>query len=185
MSAGCRRWLPFSTRGKFAVSASGPADSEDEGDDAVDREYAVVSKTQMYSFTTPLAGMFLWMRVHYSTHPLYTQVAHERLAHALWIFLTTAPYRVLVSPGGIFSPTDELRAEKGWQYFRLCFAAVDDEVLGQLSRAFVAGCRTFWAITTVREIDEILRDDDETPPLAHRRLEEALPDAWMLNLLLR
>jgi hypothetical protein len=30
-----------------------------------DEEYQVVSKTQMYDFVYPLAGMFLWMRAHY------------------------------------------------------------------------------------------------------------------------
>ena len=126
-----------------------------------DEDFQLVSKTQMYDFVYPLAGMFLWMHVHYSTHPLYAKIEHQRLAQALWIYCTQAPYKVLLSPGSIFAPTDEIREKQGWKYFRLCFAAVDDDVVAKFSKATVDAITSFWAIKKVKDIDEILKDDDD------------------------
>jgi DNA-binding transcriptional MocR family regulator len=148
--------------GKYALRSSNrqPVDVASSFSSDEDEEYQVVSKTQMYDFVYPLAGMFLWMRAHYETHPLYAKVEHERLARALWIYMTKEPYLVLVSPGSIFSPTDALREEKGWQYFRLCFAAVDDDVVEKYSKGVVEAFRSFWTIKKVSDIDEILKDEE-------------------------
>jgi aspartate/methionine/tyrosine aminotransferase len=148
--------------GKYALRSSNqqPVDVASSFSSDDDEEYQVVSKTQMYDFVYPLAGMFLWMRAHYETHPLYTKVEHERLARALWLYMTQEPYLVLVSPGSIFSPTDALREEKGWQYFRLCFAAVDDGVVEKYSNSFVEAFRSFWTKKKVSDIDAILKDEE-------------------------
>jgi DNA-binding transcriptional MocR family regulator len=148
--------------GKYALRSSSrqPVNMASSFSSDEDEEYQVVSKTQMYDFVYPLAGMFLWMRAHYETHPLYTKVEHERLARALWIYMTQEPYLVLISPGSIFSPTDALREEKGWQYFRLCFAAVDDDVVEKYSKSVVEAFRSFWTIKKVSDIDEILKDEE-------------------------
>ena len=148
--------------GKYAVRSSNrqPFDVASSFSSDDEEEYQVVSKTQMYDFVYPLAGMFLWMRAHYETHPLYAKVEHERLARALWIYMTQKPYLVLISPGSIFSPTDALREEKGWQYFRLCFAAVDDDVVEKYSRGVVEAFRSFWTKKKVSDIDEILKDEE-------------------------
>ena len=134
----------------------GRPDEEEAG------EYQVISKTQMYSFEYPMAGMFLWVHMQFETHPLFKKVDHERLALAFWILLTREPYRCLVAPGGFFSVTEELKKEKGWQYFRLCFAAVDEEELGKCSNGFVAGSKAFWETKKISEIDDILKDEDES-----------------------
>ena len=148
--------------GKYALCSSNqqPVDVASSFSSDDDEEYQVVSKTQMYDFVYPLAGMFLWMRAHYETHPLYTKVEYERLARALWIYMTQEPYLVLIAPGSIFSPTDALREEKGWQYFRLCFAAVDDDVVEKYSNTFVEAFRSFWTKKKVSDIDEILKDEE-------------------------
>lgn len=125
-----------------------------------DDDYELLHKTQLYDFVYPMAGMFLWLRAHYETHPLYKDVEHERLARALWVFMTRKPYLVLLSPGSIFCPTPEVLAEKGWQYFRLCFAAVDDDVIEKFSTAVVRAFTDFWAIEDVQKIDELLKDDE-------------------------
>ncbi|KAI1615594.1 aromatic amino acid aminotransferase [Exophiala viscosa] len=128
--------------------------SEDEDD------YQMLHKTQLYDFAYPMAGMFLWMRAHYETHPLYRKVDHQRLARALWTFMTTDDYLVLLSPGSIFCPTQQIMEEKGWQYFRLCFAAVDDDVLEKHSKAVVSAFTDFWAIEDVKTIDKLLEDEE-------------------------
>jgi vacuolar-type H+-ATPase subunit C/Vma6 len=50
--------------------------------------------------------------------------------------------------------------EKGWQYFRLCFAAIDDDVLEKKTKAVVDAFTDFWAIDNVKTIDKLLEDDE-------------------------
>jgi len=50
--------------------------------------------------------------------------------------------------------------EKGWQYFRLCFAAVDDDVVEKYTKSCVEAFHSFWAKKKVCEIDEILNDEE-------------------------
>ncbi len=120
-------------------------------------EWGVVDKVPMYTFTWPLAGMFVWVRLHLSTHPLYGATGHAKLSHALWVFLTTEPYRVLVAPGTIFCPTEAIAAEKGWMFYRLCFAAVDEADVRRTSERFVNGCRDFWRKKDLGDIEESIR----------------------------
>jgi len=137
-----------------ALAANSLSDQDDD-------EWAVVEKTQMYSFDWPVGGMFLWVRLHFDTHPLAAKVAGARLSRAMWIFWTTKPYLVLVSPGTIFSPTDEIREKEGWQYYRLCFAACDENQLEPISKRFVDGINAFWRIKDVKRIDELLEADEQ------------------------
>jgi aspartate/methionine/tyrosine aminotransferase len=157
-----QRMTAILEEGKYALLSSTPqpVDMASSFSSDEDEEYQIVSKTQMYEFNYPLAGMYLWMRAHYETHPLFTKVEHERLARALWIYMTQEPYPVLVSPGSIFSPTEALREEKGWKYFRLCFVAVDDDVIEKYSKGVVDAFRSFWTKKKVSDIDEILKDEE-------------------------
>jgi hypothetical protein len=107
-----------------------------------------------------MAGMFLWLHARFDTHPLFNEVDHQRLFQAQWVLLTTEPYRVLLAPGQMFSPTPEIAKEKGWQYYRLCFAAVDDDVIKKYSENTVAAFRHFWTIDDVKEIDKLLEEDE-------------------------
>lgn len=120
-------------------------------------EWGVVDKVQMFDFVWPLGGMFVWVKLELSTHPLWKKIEHAKLAHALWIHLTTEPYRVLVAPGLIFSPTTEIAAEKGWAYHRLCFAAVDEPDVEATSRRYVAGMNSFWRKKELKDIEESVR----------------------------
>ena len=129
---------------------------------AEEGEWSVVEKTQMYSFDWPMGGMFLWLALNLETHPLHRKVALPRLARAQWVLWTTKPYLVLVSPGAIFAPTEEIRAEKGWRYFRLCFAAVNEDELSSITHRFADGIKAFWTIKDKAKIDEILKDDEQS-----------------------
>ncbi|KAK3377764.1 pyridoxal phosphate-dependent transferase [Podospora didyma] len=130
----------------------------------------VVTKTPLFSYLWPRAGMFIWLRLHFEQHPLWqfpvinSDSPHHHLldgstlATALMIFLTTKPYLVLVSIGALFSATDDIRAESGWAFYRLCFAAETEENIDESARRFVAGVHDFWRITDAREIEKILKD---------------------------
>jgi DNA-binding transcriptional MocR family regulator len=132
------------------------ADSEDGQD------WAVVEKTSMFEFVWPMGGMFLWMKILFDSHPLYKKVAHDKLARALWIHLTTKPYLVLVAPGAMFSANEGIVAEKGWKYFRICFAAVDDREVEECSKRFVAGMKSFWGKRKVGDIEELWAMGEQT-----------------------
>lgn len=118
-------------------------------------DWAVISKTKMYSFDWPRAGMFIWIHMHFETHPLWNKVPGPKLAEAVWIFLTRKPYLTLACPGAVFSPTPEILAEKGWQYFRLCFAAVEEVDIERCSNGFANGVKEFWSIKDVGDLPSI------------------------------
>jgi len=145
--------------GKYLVK-SGRRNSLSSDED----EWSVVEKTQLYSFQWPIGGMFIWLKVHFENHPLYSTYAksHElpRLSRALWIFWTTKPYLVLVSPGTIFSPTDDIRDREGYKFFRLCFAAINEDQLAPTTKRIAEGVAGFWRIKDKKTIDRLLADDD-------------------------
>lgn len=119
--------------------------------------WSVVEKIQIYDFVWPRGGMFVWVRLHFETHPLWPKLQNdpEKLAHALWVHLTTAKYLVLVAPGSIFAPTEQIRHAKSWMFFRICFAAVDEPEVEKTSRRFVDGVRSFWGKKTLDDVEEL------------------------------
>ncbi|KAK8187289.1 aromatic amino acid aminotransferase 1 [Phyllosticta capitalensis] len=130
--------------------------------DADAEDWAVVETTNIYDFDRPLGGMFVWIRINIESHPLAKKVDNQALVRALWIFWTTESYRVLVSPGAIFSPTDEIRDRAGFKCFRMCFAACEEAEIAPISRRFVQGAKDFWRIKDPAKIEEILQEDDES-----------------------
>ena len=143
--------------GKWVVKTGRRRSLEDDEEG----EWSVVERTQMYSFDWPQGGMFIWIKMNFGLHPLHRKVALPRLARAQWVFFTTKPFLVLVSPGSIYAPSDKIRDEQGWQYFRLCFAACNEDELRPISQRFVDGIKKFWTIKDTATIDEILKDDDQ------------------------
>ncbi|KAI1117194.1 pyridoxal phosphate-dependent transferase [Nemania sp. NC0429] len=128
-----------------------------------DSDWGVITKTKLYDFKWPLGGMFLWIRVHFEEHPLFKATGSQgnvidgsALSMALMIFLTYAPYLVLASPGAMFSASPQIAAERGWGYYRLCFAAESDEMNSACSTRFGQGVQKFWRIKKVAEIEALL-----------------------------
>ncbi|KXS93544.1 hypothetical protein AC578_10809 [Pseudocercospora eumusae] len=152
--------------GKYLVKSGrrpsllGEEDAENEDAD----EWSVIEKTQLYSFHWPVGGMFLWLQVHFETHPLYSVYKKEhgltRFSRALWIFWTTKPYRVLGAPGTMFSPTEEIAEKEGWKFFRLCFAAIDEDELAPVSQRLSDGVQAFWRIKDEKKIEELLDEEE-------------------------
>lgn len=137
---------------------------------AADSDVCVLTKTKLIEFDWPRGGMFVWLRVLFENHPLYGAASSDgadiidgtALSTALMIYLTRKPHRVLISPGMMFSATEEIRRDVGWQYFRLCFAAESEEGVDLFSKSFVKGVRKFWSIKTAKELEEILHDTETT-----------------------
>ncbi|KAI5862770.1 aromatic amino acid aminotransferase [Durotheca rogersii] len=130
-----------------------------------DADWGVITKTRLYDFRWPRGGMFVWVRLRFETHPLWQAAGSKggavdgtTLATALMIFLTRRPFLVLVSPGLMFSATPEIRARRGWAYFRLCFAAESEENVGACSRRFGDGVQRFWRIKSVHDLEAILEE---------------------------
>jgi len=160
--AGWVRWLE-GLRGNYERRMNTMCNNLEDGKhlvksgrrNSMSEEWSVVDKVQMYDFIWPLGGMFVWIKVNYDKHPLFKKTTHEKLSRALWLFLTTKPFTVLVSPGLMFSPTPEIAKESGWSFFRLCFAAVDEPEVEASSKRFVAGVNAFWKKKSLDDIEDL------------------------------
>ncbi|CCC10025.1 hypothetical protein SMACR_02605 [Sordaria macrospora] len=134
-------------------------------------DWDVITTTPLYTYSWPEGGMFIWLRMHFDTHPLWEHplffarngerektkvIDGPTLSLALMLFLTLKPHLVLVSGGNMFSATPEISKEIGWQYFRLCFAAVSEEDVDAGAQRFVDGVRAFWKITDARVIEKLV-----------------------------
>ncbi|KAI4180456.1 MAG: hypothetical protein L6R41_007233 [Letrouitia leprolyta] len=133
---------------------------------SMSQEWSVVDAVPMFDFAWPLGGMFIWIKLNFETHPLWKKTSHDKLSRGLWIHLTTPKYLVLVGPGSLFAATEEIRQEKSFSYFRICFAAVDEADVPGMSHRFVEGCRSFWTKKKVDDIDKDMAEDVEQRMLA-------------------
>ncbi|KAK3327516.1 aromatic amino acid aminotransferase [Cercophora scortea] len=131
---------------------------------SADSDWGVVTKTQLFSYRWPRGGMFVWIKMHFETHPLWqapgtsgAPIDGPALSIALLMFLTARPHLVLASVGAMFSSTDEIRDEVGWAYYRLCFAAVAEDVIDASSKRFTDGIHKFWRIKDVKEIERLIK----------------------------
>jgi DNA-binding transcriptional MocR family regulator len=149
------RMCTYLDDGRFRLKQGTPVKTSES-------DWAVISKTQMYEFDWPRGGMFVWVKMHFETHPLFGVISGAKLNTSLWLFLTTKPYLVLASPGPMFSPTPEIADAEGWKYYRLCFAAVSEEEVGKSSKRFTDGIKAFWLIKDEKELPDLEEEVDET-----------------------
>lgn len=134
-----------------------------------DTSWGVITKTQLISFDWPRGGMFVWIRIHFESHPLWqakgTQVPlldGPALATAFMILCTHKPHLVLGAPGSMFCPTPEIQAERGWAYLRLCFAAVSDEDVDACTTRLANTIQRFWRIKKVAEVEKLIKELETT-----------------------
>ncbi|PYH90913.1 PLP-dependent transferase [Aspergillus ellipticus CBS 707.79] len=150
--------------GKYAIETDeDDASSSPAADDESETAWAVLDKTQMYEFSWPTGGMFVWVKLCIETHPLLQKFGKERLIQALWVHLMQKPYLCLLGPGTMFSPTDETM-DRARSYYRLCFAAMPAEEVAGISQRLVDGFQAFWK----RKDLDGLEDDEE---VSLRRLQ--------------
>ncbi|KAL2142074.1 hypothetical protein VTI28DRAFT_1587 [Corynascus sepedonium] len=155
--------------GSALVTTSPVSFSSSSADDKDTSEWSplAVSKTVLYSFRWPRGGMFIWLRMHLEAHPLWMARGPSRqlpvidgpaLSGALMVWLTTEPFRVLVSTGSIFSANDRVRQAEGWAYYRLCFAAEAEDKVGLAAERFVEGVKRFWEVTDAKLVEKLLKE---------------------------
>lgn len=138
-----------------------------------DADWGVITKTKLMSFDWPRGGMFVWLKVHFENHPLWQAKGNNvplldgpALSTALFMLCTHKPHLVLPAPGSMFAPTPEIERERAWAFFRLCFAAVDEEDVEPTSRRFGNALQKFWRIKDVKEVESLI-DEFDTADVAH------------------
>lgn len=132
----------------------------DTDSDAEIDTWEVLTKTQLYDFTYPTGGMFVWIKINFDSHRLRHQYQVTKLSKALWTHLTRKPYLCLVGPGGMFASTGKA-AQAAPSYMRLCFAAMDEREVVDVSRRVVEGFRAFWERKDLDGLDGDDEDEDE------------------------
>lgn len=130
------------------------------------------NQVEMFTFNRPMGGMFVWVHVNISNHPLADSVSHQRLMQAMWIFCTQPPYQILTVPGGDFAAKNTIKTSAGYKYLRFCFAAVDENMLEPKTSAFGAACRVYWSLQSAQDIDRILQEED-AQSVSSQTIEEA------------
>ncbi|OJJ48962.1 hypothetical protein ASPZODRAFT_59839 [Penicilliopsis zonata CBS 506.65] len=146
-------------KGKYLISENHESSGHESTTTAADDEdvaWNLVTKTQMYDFHAPTAGMFVWVELCLSTHPLAGQVELPKLSRALWFHLTRAPFACLVAPGELFAPSAWAQADS-WRFVRLCFAPMAFEDVEALTRRFVDGCAAFWQKKDPSEVEDDIK----------------------------
>lgn len=128
-----------------------------------DNDFEFLTPLKIFDFHIPMAGMFLWAHFNYPSHPLAhsSKFTLAQLSHAFWIFQTRKPYLILTGPGTLFAPTDAIKQERAWQYFRLSFAAAEEGEIRGLSERFVRAAHDFWDIDDEDVILELLDEGTE------------------------
>ncbi|KAG0646545.1 Aromatic amino acid aminotransferase [Hyphodiscus hymeniophilus] len=121
-------------------------------------DWAVISKTKMYSFDWPRGGMFVWVKIHFENHPLAGKVSGAELSQSMWTLLAQKPHLVLTAPGAMFSPTPEILEKEGFKYLRLCFAAESEEKVDECSKRFATGVKAFWEIKDKKDLPVVDED---------------------------
>ncbi|GAA5849914.1 hypothetical protein JCM5353_009063 [Sporobolomyces roseus] len=108
-----------------------------------------VGGKKILSFVAPQGGMFIWLRIHFASHPSFHLLPVSKLLESLWEDL--AEHNVLVAPGSMFSgrefppklPTQEfddfdfsasVEPESGDGFFRIAFSTASQEQMKEATR---------------------------------------------------
>jgi DNA-binding transcriptional MocR family regulator len=131
----------------------------------------VVSKTQLYSFTKPDGGMFVWVRINITEHPAYREFikrgnTKKDMVMKLWDW-GAITQKALASPGGIFAGDEDCQ-DKADEFFRFCFAAIELEEVKDATKRWVAGIKAFWELKAW-EIEKIGEEETVVGTLERSR----------------
>lgn len=119
--------------------------TRDDGTGAV-----VVRKKPLFEFHEPDGGMFTWVRVRIADHPAFSEYTKRgytkaNMMSALWDYAAITR-KTLPSPGSIFGATPQIEQEKACEYFRFCFAAIDEPLLASSTKLFTEAVKQFWTL---------------------------------------
>ncbi|GAA6009684.1 aminotransferase-like domain-containing protein [Rhodotorula paludigena] len=98
---------------------------------------------RILSFVSPQGGMFVWLRVHFATHPRFHSKPTNELLAELWEDF--AEHNVLIAPGTMFSARDFPQqppkeegafavAEEGDAFFRIAFSTATAEQIHEAAK---------------------------------------------------
>ncbi|KAF8242603.1 PLP-dependent transferase [Wilcoxina mikolae CBS 423.85] len=141
------------SRGKEKIIISSSSDDDDDLD--------VVTKTQMYEFNPPDGGMFIWVHIHITSHPAYTEFLERGgtkadMMEKLWSW-GAITQMTLPSPGGIFAGHRDCR-DSADEFMRFCFAAVEVEEVKSATERWVKAINEFWELQA-GEIEKIEEEE--------------------------
>lgn len=77
-------------------------------------------KTHLFSFVPPTSGMFVWLKLHFDSHPKVGELGHKTLEMKLWVELAEAG--LLVGPGSMFSANPSGASPSDPGHFRISFS---------------------------------------------------------------
>ena len=61
----------------------------------------------------------------------------------------------------MFSASAAIQKEDSWKFFRLCFAAVNEDEVGPISKRLADGVPAFFRIKDKDTIEKLLEEDEE------------------------
>jgi len=130
----------------------------------LDSDWAYVFTPRILDYVWPRGGMFIWLKVRLHRHRCFGQQGKRRaidgplISAALMIYLTQAPYKILVAPGSMFAANDDIRQTLAWSWFRICFAAEAEEKIDDCAHRFGAGVGEFFKIKNPEDIEELYEE---------------------------
>ncbi|KIP08349.1 hypothetical protein PHLGIDRAFT_18957 [Phlebiopsis gigantea 11061_1 CR5-6] len=99
------------------------------------------SYKKIFTFTPPSSGMFLWLEMHFDSHPSFREGDEETLEMQLWTKIAEAG--VLVAPGWFFAATDEIN-DAGKGHFRMSFSNAEFPTMKKAVKIFAQVVKEFY-----------------------------------------
>lgn len=126
--------------------AASTLQNKSPGTSMIENDYSFLTTVdkELYSFSKPMGGMFVWVHVNIKAHPRYTKSNLKELMEELWNFLASGEFQVLSCPGWLFAPTHDIAEGISQEFFRLSFAAISADEVREASRRFGAAIRVFF-----------------------------------------
>lgn len=116
-----------------------------------DGDSIVISHAHMFDFTPPDGGMFVWVRIHITSHPAFTDFTRSRtkreMVQALWGWVAETQLS-LPCPGWVFGADERLREDA--EQMRFCFAAIEESEVKEATERWVSGAAAFWELDAVQ-----------------------------------
>jgi len=108
-------------------------------------KYCSFGKTRYFSFVAPSAGMFIWLKFYFDSHPEFGKKSAETLEMQLWEKLAEA--KVLLAPGWYFSTDQENIPDGKYEgHYRVSFSSTTFlemergiDIIAKVTKSFFSG----------------------------------------------